>query len=83
MKNLFLFISLSLLVSSCSIPNMDVIELTQTIGRVLRKGGKDKVWGLCVVPVYSKVGISTERALQSVVDAVFEKGEMVDSVVRR
>jgi len=63
--------------------NMDVIEMVQTIGRVLRKGGKDKVWGLCVVPVYSKVGISTERALQSVVDAVFEKGEMVDSVVRR
>ena len=63
--------------------NMDVIELTQTIGRVLRKGGKDKVWGLCVVPVYSKVGISTERALQSVVDAVFERGEMVDSVVKR
>ena len=63
--------------------NMDVIELTQTIGRVLRKGVKDKVWGLCVVPVYSKVGISTERALQSVVDAVFERGEMVDSVVMR
>ena len=63
--------------------NMDVIELTQTIGRVLRKGGKDKVWGLCVVPVYSKVGISTEKALQSVVDAVFERGEMVDSVVVR
>ena len=63
--------------------NMDVIELTQTIGRVLRKGGKDKVWGLCVVPVYSKVGIATERALQGVVDAVFERGELVDSVVRR
>jgi superfamily II DNA or RNA helicase len=63
--------------------NMDVIELTQTIGRVLRKGGKDKVWGLCVVPVYSKVGIATERALQGVVDAVFEKGELLDSVVRR
>ena len=63
--------------------NMDVIELTQTIGRVLRKGGKDKVWGLCVVPVYSKVGISTERALQLVVDTVFEKGEMLDSVVKR
>ena len=63
--------------------NMDVIELTQTIGRVLRKGGKDKVWGLCVVPVYSKVGIATERALQGVVDAVFERGEMVDSVVMR
>ena len=63
--------------------NMDVIEMVQTIGRVLRKGGKDKVWGLCVVPVYSKVGISTERALQGVVDAVFERGEMVDSVVMR
>jgi superfamily II DNA or RNA helicase len=63
--------------------NMDVIEMTQTIGRVLRLGGKEKVWGLCVVPVYSKVGVSTERALQRVVDAVFEKGEMLDSVVRR
>jgi superfamily II DNA or RNA helicase len=63
--------------------NMDVIELTQTVGRVLRLGGKEKVFGLCVVPVYSKVGVSTERALQRVVDAVFEKGEMVDSVVRR
>ena len=63
--------------------NMDVIEMTQTIGRVLRKGDKEKVFGLCVVPVYSKVGIATERALQQVVDAVFEKGEMLDSVVRR
>ena len=63
--------------------NMDVIELTQTIGRVLRLGGKEKIFGLCVVPVYSKVGISTERALQLVVDTVFEKGEMLDSVVRR
>ena len=63
--------------------NMDVIEMTQTIGRVLRLGGKEKVWGLCVVPVYSKVGVSTEQALQRVVDAVFEKGELLDSVVRR
>ena len=63
--------------------NMDVIEMTQTIGRVLRKGGKDKVWGLCVVPVYSRVGIATERALQGVVDAVFERGELLDSIVRK
>jgi predicted helicase len=63
--------------------NMDVIEMVQTVGRVLRKGGEGKVWGLCVVPVYSKVGIATERALQGVVDAVFEKGELLDSVVRR
>ena len=62
--------------------NMDVIEMTQTIGRVLRLGD-GKSFGLCVVPVYSKVGIATERALQNVVDTVFEKGEMLDSVVRR
>lgn len=63
--------------------NMDVIEMTQTIGRVLRKGNHNKAFGLCVVPVYSKVGVATERALQSVVDAVFGRGELVDSVVRR
>ena len=63
--------------------NMDVIELTQTVGRVLRLGGKEKVFGLCVVPVYSKVGIATEKALQRVIDTVFEKGEMLDSVTRR
>jgi len=63
--------------------NMDVIEMTQTIGRVLRLGGSEKKFGLCVVPVYSQVGIATERALQNVVDTVFEKGEMLDSVVRR
>jgi len=63
--------------------NMDVIEMTQTIGRVLRTGNESKTFGLCVVPVYSQVGVATERALQSVVDTVFEKGEMLDSVVRR
>ena len=63
--------------------NMDVIEMTQTIGRVLRRGSESKTFGLCVVPVYSQVGIATERALQRVVDAVFERGELVDSVVRR
>ena len=63
--------------------NMDVIEMTQTIGRVLRTGNQSKAFGLCVVPVYSQVGVATERALQSVVNTVFEKGEMLDSVVRR
>ena len=63
--------------------NMDVIEMTQTIGRVLRLGAESKTFGLCVVPVYSQVGVATERALQNVVDTVFEKGEMLDSVVRR
>ena len=63
--------------------NMDVIEMTQTVGRVLRKGGESKTYGFCVVPVYSKVGVSTQRGLQTVIDTVFEKGEMLDSVVRR
>jgi len=63
--------------------NMDVIEMTQTVGRVLRKGGNDKTYGFCVVPVYSNVGVSTQRGLQTVIDTVFEKGEMLDSVVRR
>ena len=63
--------------------NMDVIELTQTIGRVIRRGGEEKTYGFCVVPSYSKVGISTAKALQKVVDIVFEQGEMYDSVIRR
>ena len=64
--------------------NMDVIELTQTVGRVLRLApAAEKTYGLCVVPSYSKVGISTAKALQKVVDIVFEQGELYDSVVRR
>jgi len=35
------------------------------------------------VPVYSNVGIATEKSLQKVVDIVFEQGEMLDSVTRR
>lgn len=62
--------------------NMNTIEMVQTIGRVLRLG-EGKTFGLCVVPVYSKVGIATERALQNVVNTVFERGELLDSVVRK
>ena len=63
--------------------NMDCIEMVQTIGRVLRKGGAQKTYGLCVVPSYTKVGIATEKAIQRCVDIVFEKGEVLDSVVRK
>ena len=42
-----------------------------------------KSFGLVCVPVYSKVGISTARAVQSVVDTIFQKGEPAISVVRR
>lgn len=63
--------------------NMDVIEMVQTVGRVLRRGSESKTFGLCVVPVYSNVGIATERALQQVMDTVFEKGEMMDSIIKK
>ena len=75
-------ISINQLETVIFLRNMDVIEMTQTIGRVLRVG-KDKAFGLVVVPIYTKVGIATERALQSVVDTVFEKGELLDSVTRK
>jgi hypothetical protein len=35
------------------------------------------------VPVYDKVGISTAKSVQAVVDTVFERGEAAVSVVRR
>ena len=63
--------------------SMDYIGISQTIGRVIRKGSKDKTYGLVCVPVYSKVGISTARRVQAVVDTVFEKGEPAISVVKR
>ena len=42
-----------------------------------------KSFGLVCVPVYSKVGISTAKAVQAVVDTIFQKGEPAVSVVRR
>ena len=63
--------------------NMDAIEMLQTVGRVIRVGNKSKTYGMLCVPVYSNVGVTTEKALQRCVDIVFEQGEMYDSVVRR
>jgi len=63
--------------------SMDYIGISQTIGRVIRKGGKDKTHGLVCIPVYSKVGISTARKVQAVVDTVFERGEPAISVVTK
>ena len=42
-----------------------------------------KSFGLVCIPVYSKVGISTARSVQAVVDTIFERGEPAVSVVRR
>jgi len=75
-------ISVNGLESVIFLRNMDVIEMTQTIGRVLRTA-PNKTYGLCVVPVYSQVGIATEKRMQNVVDTIFGKGEMLDSVVKR
>ena len=62
---------------------MDYIGISQSIGRVIRLGGAEKTFGLVCVPVFDKVGISTARSVQAVVDTVFEQGEPAISVVRR
>ena len=63
--------------------NMDYIGISQSIGRVIRLGGSQKTFGLVCVPVYDKVGITTARKVQAVVDVIFEKGEAAVSVVKR
>ena len=63
--------------------SMDYIGISQTIGRVIRKGNADKVFGLVCIPVYSKVGISTARKVEAVVDTIFNKGQAATSVVTK
>ena len=63
--------------------SMDYIGISQTIGRVIRKGNADKVFGLVCIPVYSKVGISTAAKVEAVVDTIFNKGQAATSVVTR
>ena len=63
--------------------NMDYIGISQTIGRVIRKGAEDKVFGLVCVPVYSNVGISTAKKVEAVVDTIFNKGEAATTIITR
>ena len=63
--------------------NMDYIGISQSIGRVIRLGAAEKTFGLVCVPVYDKVGISTAKSVQAVVDTVFNQGLPAVSVVRR
>jgi len=63
--------------------NMDYIGISQTIGRVIRKGAEDKVFGLVCIPVYSNVGITTARKVEAVVDTIFNKGEAATTVITR
>ena len=63
--------------------NMDYIGISQSIGRVIRLGGESKTFGLVCIPVYDRVGISTSRKVQAVVDTVFQQGEPAISVIKR
>jgi superfamily II DNA or RNA helicase len=63
--------------------NMDYIGISQTIGRVIRLGDETKKFGLVCVPVYDKVGISTSRKVQAVVDTIFNQGQPAVSVIKR
>ena len=62
--------------------SMDYIGISQSIGRVIRKGDITKKFGLVCIPVYDKVGISTSRKVQTVVDTVFKDGQPAISIVR-
>ena len=62
---------------------MDFIGISQTIGRVIRKGDENKTYGLIVVPCYDKVGITTSRRVNAVVDTVFNQGQPAISVVNK
>jgi hypothetical protein len=42
-----------------------------------------KSFGLVCVPVFNKVGISTAKKVQAVVDTIFERGEAAVSVIKR
>ena len=63
--------------------NMDFITISQTIGRVIRKGNEQKQFGIVCVPVYDRVGISTSKKLQAVVDTIFEKGQPAIAVTKK
>ena len=63
--------------------NMDYITISQTIGRVIRKGNETKTFGLVVVPAWDRVGISTSKRVNAVVDTVFHQGQPAISVIKR
>ena len=63
--------------------NMDYIGISQSIGRVIRLGSTEKTFGLVCIPTYDKVGISTARKVQAVVDVVFNQGQPAISEVRK
>jgi superfamily II DNA or RNA helicase len=63
--------------------NMDYISISQSIGRVIRLGGSEKTFGLVCIPTYDRVGISTAKKVQAVVDVVFNQGMPAISEIRK
>ena len=55
--------------------SMNYTTISQTIGRVIRKGNVNKQFGIVSIPVYDKVGISTSKRVNAVVDTIFEQGK--------
>ena len=76
-------INVSGLEAALFLRSMDYITISQTIGRVIRKGSESKTYGLVVVPSYDKVGITTSRKVEAVVDTVFNKGQAAVSVITK
>ena len=75
-------INVSGLEAALFLRNMDYITISQTIGRVIRKGNVNKQFGLVVIPTWDRVGISTSKKVEAVVDTIFNKGQAAVSVVR-
>tara|TARA_B100000029_G_scaffold164334_1_gene160405 strand:- start:233 stop:1441 length:1209 start_codon:yes stop_codon:yes gene_type:complete len=63
--------------------NMNYIGISQTIGRVIRTGSPSKTYGLVVIPQYDKVGISTAKSINAVVNVVFGEGKAATTTRRR
>ena len=75
-------INVSGLEAALFLRNMDYITISQTIGRVIRKGNVNKQFGLVVIPTWDRVGITTSKKVEAVVDTIFNKGQAAVSVVR-
>ena len=63
--------------------NMNYITISQTIGRVIRKGNEEKKFGLICIPIYDRVGISTAKSVNAVVDTIFNKGEAAVTTTKK
>ena len=68
-------INVSGLESVLFLRSMNYTTISQTIGRVIRKGNVNKQFGIVSIPVYDKVGISTSKKVNSVVDTIFQQGK--------